>query len=131
MKKLTSIVVGALLGLEVMACGPDEVNNYYGAGGANGGGATCATMADNYVNCKGPKTLYGNDEPETLDQMKARITALCLQGGKEGDRWLDQECLDCMSTAPCETYFTTGGEERKITPDEYCMMRGTCENADF
>lgn len=125
------MVVGIFLGSNVFACGPDEINNYYGAGGANGGGYTCATMAVNYANCKGAENLWGNGNLMTMEKYTEGITALCLQGGKKGDRWLDQECLDCMSTAPCSTYLTEGGEEGKITPDEYCKSHGICENADF
>ncbi|MBI4152431.1 hypothetical protein HY495_01860 [Candidatus Woesearchaeota archaeon] len=133
-KTLASMLVGSLLGLNVLACGPDEINNYYGAGGANGGEYNCYTMAENYAECDGaptPLEHYPNDKVMTMAEYKAGIAALCLQGGKSGNRWLDQNCLDCMSTAPCERVTLRNGDEWTVTPDQYCKKQGLCLNADF
>ncbi len=117
MKTLKSIVVGLAFGYGALGCGPDSVNNYYGAGkggsGASGnfGSYTCQDVALRTQWCmKQPGwDDYKNYDGDFVDSVEKS----CLKQG------LNQDCIDCLATGDCNP------AQRKNAYD-FCAESGDC-----
>ncbi len=121
MKTLKSIVIGLVLGYNALGCGPDSVNNYYGAGkggsgtSGNFGSYTCDDYGEAYVSC-----VHPSDSPSYSDHV-SEIIEKCAKMG------YSSECIDCVVNGPCEfdstKYVPHNPNEDPLI---YCRSKGIC-----
>ncbi len=117
---ISGMAVVAGLGLAGAACGPDAVNNYYGAISSvtpNGrdGQFTCADAGNVEYLC----TLeLSGDESKDYLSFKECATKACSYFG------FSQDCIECMVSAGCVDQPKESGLPQ--TPWELCAAEGAC-----
>ncbi|MBI2102848.1 hypothetical protein HYT55_03345 [Candidatus Woesearchaeota archaeon] len=114
---IRKVMVGALLGYNILACGPTTENNYYGiTPSGRDGSFSCADAGEVERLCK--LDLTGRD-----DKFADNSWTDCVAKGCEYYHF-SQACIDCMVASECVDQPKESGMPE--TPWELCAAQGQC-----
>lgn len=115
---IRELIVGALLGYGVLACGPGKTtNNYFGITPSGRDGTfSCADAAQAERLCQ--LDLTGRDDKFTDNSWSDCVTKGCEYFN------FSQDCIDCMVASECTD--TPKRSDLPETPWELCAAQGKC-----